>query len=155
MSWSYDATNLDTDDLSGRTNVVRFLVGDTDTTDQLIQNEEIAFALGQTNNNVYYAASQCAMALSSKFARQVDTQLDGALSADYDNLSKKYRELSFQLKQEGLRNSGRSFSVYAGGLTVSGIDAVRQNTNRVRPAFRRDRFKNGVDSVEDYYNDFE
>lgn len=155
MAWSYDADNLTTDDQSGRINVVRFLVGDTDTNDQLVQNEEVIFALGQTNNNVYYAAAQCAMALSSKFARKVDVKLDGALSGQYDGLSKKYRELAFQLKQDGLRNSGRSFSIVAGGLTVSSIDVNRQNTNRVQPSFRRDRFKNGADGTENYYNDYE
>lgn len=155
MSWSYDETNLTTDDLSGRINVVRFLVGDTDSDDQLVQNEEVIFALGQTNNNTYYAAAQCAMALSSKFARKVDIKLDGALAGQYGELSKKYRELAFQLKQDGLRNSGRSFSIVAGGLTVSSIDSARSNTNRVQPSFRRDRFKNGEQPTGDYYNDYE
>ena len=41
MAWSYDATDLGTGTASGRLNSVRLLVGDTDTTDQQVQNEEI------------------------------------------------------------------------------------------------------------------
>ena len=45
MSWSYDPTDLNTTTASGRLNTVRFLVGDTDTNDQKVQNEEIEFSL--------------------------------------------------------------------------------------------------------------
>ena len=48
MAWSYDATDLGTSTASGRLNSVRLLVGDTDTNDQQVQNEEITFALAQT-----------------------------------------------------------------------------------------------------------
>ena len=41
MAWSYNPTDLDTLTASGRINTVRLLVGDTDTTDQQVQNEEI------------------------------------------------------------------------------------------------------------------
>jgi hypothetical protein len=42
------------------------------------KNEEITFALAQASNNIYYAGSWAANAIGSKFARLVDTQLDGA-----------------------------------------------------------------------------
>jgi len=54
--WSYSVTDLNTTTASGRLNSVRLLVGDTDTSDQLVQDEEINFALAQANDNVYYAA---------------------------------------------------------------------------------------------------
>ena len=49
MAWSYDATDLGTGTVSGRLNSVRLLVGDTDTNDQQVQNEEVIFALAQTS----------------------------------------------------------------------------------------------------------
>ena len=52
MAWSYDATNLGTSTVAERLNSVRLLVGDTDTNDQQVQNEEIIFALNQTSDNV-------------------------------------------------------------------------------------------------------
>ena len=45
MAWSYDPTDLNTTTASGRLNTVRLLVGDTDTTDQQVQNEEVTFSL--------------------------------------------------------------------------------------------------------------
>ena len=42
MTWSYDATDLDTETNSGRLNSVRYLVGDTQTSDEQVQNEEVS-----------------------------------------------------------------------------------------------------------------
>jgi hypothetical protein len=46
MAWSYDPTDLDTSNICWSSeHVCACLVGDTDTTDQQVQNEEITFAL--------------------------------------------------------------------------------------------------------------
>lgn len=141
MSWSYYPTDLDTSTESGRLNTVRLLVGDTDTLDQQVQNEEVTFALSQSGDNVYYAASWLARVIASKYSRQVTTQLDGALSANYSDLAKQYMVLSDNLEYQG-KTSGASIGVVAGGITKSGIEAARANTNRIEGSFRRDRFKN-------------
>lgn len=141
MSWSYDPTDLDTSTGSGRLNTVRLLVGDTDTLDQQVQNEEVTFALSQSGDNVYYAASWLARVIASKYSRQVTTQLDGALSANYSDLAKQYMMLSDNLEYQG-KTSGASIGVVAGGITKSSIEAARANTNRIEGSFRRDRFKN-------------
>ena len=141
MAWSYDPTDLDTTTASGRLNTVRLLVGDTDTLDQQVQNEEITFALSQNGDNVYYSAGWTARTISSQYARKVNTDLDGALSADYSDLMKHYSTLADNLEYQG-KTSGASVGILAGGITQSGITAVRANTNRVEGSFRRDRFKN-------------
>ena len=141
MAWSYDPTDLDTTTASGRLNTVRLLVGDTETLDQQVQNEEITFGLSENGNNVYYAGAWIARAISSKFSRKVNTSLDGALKADYSDLAKQYKVLADDLEYQG-KTSGAVIGVLAGGITKSGINAVRANTNRVEGSFRRDRFKN-------------
>lgn len=141
MAWSYDPTDLDKDTASGRLNTVRLLVGDTDTNDQQAQNEEITFALSETNNNVYYAASWVARTIASQYARKVNTEVDGALRADYSDLSKQYSTLSDKLEFQG-KKSGAVVGVLAGGITKSGINTVRTDTDRVEGSFRRDRFRN-------------
>jgi hypothetical protein len=73
MSWSYDPTNLDTATVAGRLNTVRLLVGDTDTTDQQVQDEEIVFALTETNNNIYAASSWVARTIASQYSRWLKT----------------------------------------------------------------------------------
>ena len=141
MSWSYDPTNLDTTTSAGRINVVRLLVGDTDTTDQQIQNEEITFALEQTNDSVYFAAGWAARTIASKYSRQVNTQIDGALSADYSDLATQYYKLAEDLEYQG-KKAGAILNVAAGGITKTQIEAARANTNRIEGSFRRDQFKN-------------
>ena len=149
MAWSYDPTDLDTSTSSGRLNSVRLLVGDTDTTDQQVQNEEITFALTETGNNIYAAASWVARTIASQYSRRVNTTLDGALSADYTDLAAQYFKLAEDLEYRGKTN-GAVLGVAAGGLTISDIQAVRANTNRVEGSFRRDRFRNppGYESPE-------
>ena len=141
MSWSYDPTNLDTTTASGRLNSVRLLVGDTDTLDQQKQNEEITFALSQNGNNVYYSGAWVARAIASLYSRRVNTELSGALKADYSELSKQYKTLADTLEYQG-KTSGAAIGVIAGGITKSRVEAVRADTNRIEGSFRRDRFKN-------------
>ena len=132
MSWSYDPTDLNTTTASGRLNSVRLLVGDTDTLDQQKAHEEITFALAETGNNVYYAGAWTARAIASKYSRQVNTEISGALKADYSDLAAQYKTLADSLEYQG-KTSGASVGVLAG---------VRADTNRIEGSFRRDRFKN-------------
>lgn len=141
MAWSYEEYDLNTTTASGRLNTVRLLVGDTDIVDQQVQNEEVDFALSERGNNVYFAGAWIARSLSAKYSRKVDTQLDGALSAKYSDLSAHYKTMADSLEYQG-KTSGASVGILAGGVTHSGINTVRANTNRIEGSFRRDRFKN-------------
>lgn len=151
MSWSYDASSLGTSTAGERLNTVRFLVGDNDTTDQQVQDEEITFALTQTGDNVYYAASFMADTIAAKYSRRVTTKLDGALSAEYSDLAKHYRTLSASLRQQGQKYSGTALGVSFGGIRSTDINSVRDDTTRVEATFRRDRFRFPKDPyVSDY-----
>ena len=155
MAWSYDETDLGTTTTSSRLNSVRLLLGDTDTNDQQVQNEEIIFALAQANNNIYYAAAWAARTIASQYARRVNTSLDGALSADYSNLSKQYSVLADNLEYQG-KKSGATVGIKAGGITKTAVDGVRANTDRIAPSFRRDRFRNPPSySGDEYGSDFD
>tara|TARA_R110000824_G_scaffold80100_2_gene201670 strand:- start:1690 stop:2154 length:465 start_codon:yes stop_codon:yes gene_type:complete len=151
MTWSYDATDLDTETDSGRLNSVRYLVGDTQSIDEQVQDEEIGFALAQTSNSVYNAAAFVASTIASKYSRLVTTQLDGALSADYSDLAKSYRILATELKGLGQKYSSSSLGMFTGGVLLSEINVVRSNTNRVSSSFRMDRFR--IDTVQ-YESDY-
>ena len=155
MAWSYDETDLGTTTASGRLNSVRLLLGDTDTNDQQVKNEEITFALAQRNDNIYYAAAWCARTIASQYARKVNTQLDGALSADYSDLSKQYSNLAENLEYQG-KKAGAVVGIKAGGISKAVIDTVRGNTDRVTPSFRRDRFRNPPSySGDEYGSDYD
>lgn len=152
MSWSYSPSDLNTTTASGRLNSVRLLVGDTDTNDQLVQNEEITFALSQANNNIYYAASWICRTIAAKFSRMVDTQLDGVLQANYSDRAKQYNQLATQIEAQGKKTSGKSLGVYGGGISNSAVSVANADEDRVKPAFTINQFDN-VEAGEGYIPD--
>lgn len=154
MAWSYNSSDLNTTATSGRLNSVRLLIGDTDTNDQLTQDEEIFFALTQNGNNVYYAAAWACRIISAKFSRLVDTQLDGALQASYSDRSKQYTLLATQMEALGKRVSGRALGVSAGGISQAAMGVVEANTDRVAPQFTVDQFDN-PEAGDQYLPDYD
>ena len=142
MSWSYSSSDLNTTTASGRLNTIRLLVGDTDTTDQLIQNEEITFALSQSNDSVYYAASLVCRLIAAKFSRLVDTSLDNAISAKYSTRAKQYQQLALQIEAQAKKASGKSIGVFAGGILKTDMLTAKEDPDRVVPAFTVHQFDN-------------
>jgi len=97
MTWSYDST-LPTD-----TDKVRFHIGDTDETDQLLQNEEINYLLSETTN-VLLAASRAAKTVAAKFSRQADKTV-GDLRISLSQKAKAYMALAADLEKRALTSS--------------------------------------------------
>lgn len=145
MAWSYDPTDLDTTTASGRLNTVRFLVGDTDTNNQQVQNEEIEFSLAQTNDDVNAAASYVARTLASKYASKVTVEVDGQVKAQYSDLYNHYRSLADKLDYQAKKFGGQ-LGILAGGISKTRIGTVRSDDDRPEAAFRRDRFTNPPDT---------
>lgn len=141
MAWSYDETALGTSTEAERVNSVRLLIGDTDTNDQQVQNEEIIFALSQNNSNIYYSGSWVAATLASKYARNVDTEFDGQLTEKFSQLHAHYTTLVKQLKDQA-KTSGASLGIFAGGIEVSQMETVDALTNRKPPKFTSGQFDN-------------
>ena len=138
MTWTYiDPNDTDRDQ-------VRFLVGDTDSSDQLVTDEEIAWSL--TNGGVYAAAAQIANAIASKFARKV-TFAEGDLKVQLSDRVKHYSSLSKDLKRQ---SATRSVTPYAGGISVSDKESVKEDTDRVKPRFSRGQFNNPSEDEEDF-----
>jgi hypothetical protein len=127
MSWSYSgdpsASNLDE---------VRFLIGDTDSADALVQDEEINYAIATEANN-RMAAVRIARALSSKLSRKVDKDV-GDLKIKYSQMAKQFSDLAVFLEKEAV-----SFGAipYAGGIGESDKESVEDNTDRVSPSIKR------------------
>lgn len=142
MAWSYDETALGVSTAAERLNAVRYLVGDTDTNNQQVQNEEIVFSLSEAGDNIYYAASHVASSLASKYSAYVTTELDGALRVEYNELAKGYKNLAGELRQQGKQYNGKSMGVYYGGTSKATIDGIRENTDRIGAFFTRDQFRN-------------
>ena len=141
MAFSYDDTDLDTTTASGRLNVTRLLLGDTNSAEAQLQDAEVNFSLAQNGDNVYLSAAWLARVLSMEYAREVDIELDGILSVSNTQLAKSYGDLAEDLEYQA-KVTGSRLGVAAGGITKTSISAARQSANRVQPSFRRDQFWN-------------
>ena len=126
MSWTYsgDPSNSDADQ-------VRFLIGDTLTADQLLSDEEIAWAL--TQGSAYNAAAICSRAISANFSRMADKAVDD-LKINYSQKSKQYADLAINLES---KESHKALGVYGGGISVADKLSNELDTDRVSPSFTK------------------
>lgn len=143
MTWTYNNASLDTSQAVGRLNSVRLLVGDTDSIDQQIQDEEIYFALSQATDNIYNAASFVCNLLAAKYSRLVTTSAEQGVSTNYSDLVSHYNTLSSQIDVLSRKNNGKSLGIYVGGVSITSVDSVNSDTDRVQPEFTIDKFDNG------------
>lgn len=128
MSWHYQDTMID--DVSK----VRFYVGDTDTTDQLLTDEEITFALSE-GGSVRAAASLCADRLAAQYARLADLK-EGQLSISYSQRFEQMRAVSESITDSATLSDPATPS--AGGIFVADKTATEADTSLVRPSFSVD-----------------
>ena len=140
MTWTYGG-----DPSSNARDAIRFLVGDTDTNDQLLNDEEIAWVNNQVTGSdtattaLYEAAWRSMVAIASKFSRLAD-QAVGDLKVDLFQKATNARAQADQLKALALRE-GNVPTPYAGGITVSDKDIDRDNSNMIQPSFARGQFR--------------
>lgn len=124
MSWSYSG-NPGGSDLD----LVRFLIGDTDTNDQQLTDEEINYLL-----TAYGSPQPAALAaidgLISKFSRYAN-QRTGDISVDWGKIVENYRELARTIRRQ------MKVAPYAGGITISDKEIDEENEDLVQPAFAR------------------
>lgn len=95
--------------------MVRFLIGDTDTNDQLVQDEEINAILAVTTN-VKRAASRVLRSIAARWARDVDIAGEG-LSERGSQRVTAWRNLADELETEA---DSESPNVSIAGVRVAG-----------------------------------
>jgi hypothetical protein len=129
MTWSYTGpSHSDNDE-------VRFLIGDTDTTDQQITDEEITYLVTR-EGSVFGAAVEACKSIAAKYARLVDKSVDG-LSISFSQLQAHYSALSKTLSS---KSSAKNATPYAGGISVTDRNTDEADSDRVKPVFVRGDF---------------
>jgi hypothetical protein len=126
VTWTYSGDPADSS-----LDAVRFTIGDTDTTDQLISDEEIAYMVA-LHGNIKRAASESARAIAAKFARLMSRSI-GGLQADFSAKYRQYLELADNLLT---KDELQPVSPYISGYTRSAKEAVELDTDR-EPTFSR------------------
>ena len=141
MAWTYGG-----DPSANARDAIRFLIGDTDTTDQLLSDEEIAWVNSEASGTstgttaLYDAAYRCCLTIASKLAREADKQI-GDLSVSMSQRAKAYREQAASLKELSGREGGVPIP-YAGGITISDKDIDEENSDIFRTWFSSGQFEN-------------
>jgi hypothetical protein len=139
MTWTYSG-----DPGTHAVAAVRYLVQDTDMTEQLAQDEEILWQLGQ-NPNVRLAAAEVAQQIALKFARQA-TVRRGDTAVEYGKRAEQYAAMAVRLKREASIRGGKP---YAGGIAAADKQTQEQDTDRVAPAFTRRMHDEALTGPED------
>ena len=110
---------------------VRLLVGDTDDSEPLLQDEVLAFLIATwaSKNSVYYIAAQAAYTIAAKFAREISISADSQ-SLSTGELQQKYLDLAGHLMSQ-------HETLLSGGVVdVGGINAWEQpDVTVVPPSF--------------------
>lgn len=127
MTFSYNLPILAT----SPKDVIRMMIGDTDPTNPLLQDEEIAYILSK-RPNPYGAAAECCRSLAVRFASQVTTAA-GDTKIAYSDITKAFAARA-QAFESQAANSGAGLP-YAGGISQSDKDSQVENTDRVQPQF--------------------
>ena len=148
MTWTYGG-----DPAASALAAIRFLTGDTDTNDQLINDEEIAWTNNQVTGSdtattaLYEVAYRVMIAIASKFSRLADQSV-GDLKVDMFQKATNAREQAALLKQQALRE-GNTPTPYAGGISVSDKEIDEENSDIVQPYFSRGQWTNSRGGAND------
>lgn len=135
MTWSYTLANL----TLMQHDAVRWFIGDTDTNYPQLQDEEINFAL-TLRGNAYGAAALSASALAAKYSRLVNMSADGVSSQNAQKAT-AYKTLA----EEYARKEAINYAIpYAGGISISDMQTIMSNPDRVPDIFRFGMFDNPV-----------
>lgn len=118
MTWSYDATSTSV------LNKVRRRIGDTNTNDQLLADEEIEDFLDEYSDDVYAAGAASCEAICAKLARDTSHSINGA-STSRDQKFDHYEALALKLWQK-VNNTATS---YAGGTSINEEESFKSDTD--------------------------
>ena len=129
MTWTY------TDPGTSNRDWIRWRVGDTDTTDQLQSDEEIAAALS-TYGSKFKAAAAVARAIAAKYSRKADMTMD-QLSVKHSQKAAAYLKLAAEIEAGVALDAGRVGSIQ---ITNTDRQTEREDTERPQPAFASGMF---------------
>lgn len=132
MTWTYSNSPS-----SSNRDAIRVLLGDTNSSDPLLTDEEIAFFLAQFPGNIYSAAAMGAQAIAAKYARLATEKEVGDLRIEYGLRHEHFLALSGTLADQSALTPS---TPYLGGKSISDKEANYEDTDIVQPHFVRNQF---------------
>lgn len=145
-TWSYDPTDLATSSKDR----IRIEIGDTDSNNWLLSDEEINYALTQ-ERNFWAAAARCAEMAASYLLRKADPKLGRSMQVIYSKAAEQYWTRARMLRCKAMG----TVAPYVGGMTISDKQTIDEDTSLVAPQFTKTMMQNPwvggytTDSVSD------
>ena len=133
MTWSYNPADLSTNEVDQ----IRVEIGDTDTNRQLLQNEEIAWAISQ-ERNLWAAAARCCEMISRLQLSKADVRIGRAMQVAYTKMSEQYDGMARRLRMKAMG----TVVPYVGGMNVADKLALAGNSALVAPIFEKNMMEN-------------
>lgn len=135
--WSYSGNPAE-----NSKDAVRFEIQDTEQESPLLQDAEIEYAITEEageepdSRGILSAAARCAEILAQKFSLQADT-IEGSLQQTYSKAAAGYTKLAEHLRA---RSQGLG-APHMVAISRQMKRELRQDRDRVQPAFRRDQHR--------------
>ena len=127
MTWTYSSTSLSTDLAK-----VRLKIGDTNTNNQLLSDEEIQVSLDEYSDTKL-ASIGCIRAILAKLARDIDRSNLG-MSAQRSQQIQHYKDLLAELSSE----SGLYAEPFFGGGSLDEKDSLESDSDYTGNVFVKD-----------------
>ena len=124
MSFSYDVDDLDTE-----LNQIRLYLGDTDSDDPLLQDEEIAL-MQDEHSTLKKRIAACCRLICAALARDVDYRLS-LLSEKASVMYDRYKALA-----ERFESMGSASYPWAGSILAADKESNESDTSLVKPRFK-------------------
>lgn len=132
MTWTYDASDISTDLAKVRTEI-----GDTNSNDHGLSDEQIQYFIDASPGALEGAVFRAARALYAKWIRDVDRSNIG-MSVQR---SQKLTHLETLMKDlKATRNWGAI--PYCGGISIASKESLEGDTDTVQPSAKRGQFDN-------------
>lgn len=134
MTWTYNSSQINTTSTNANLMRVRFLVQDVSTADELVQDEEIQWALADFTN-VFHAASIVARAIGGRLSQRASAKTVQDATVSYAQArASQYFDLANSLFEVANTPANRQINVYAGGISKADKRSNAADTDWVKPA---------------------
>ncbi len=146
MTWTYDAT------LATNRDKVRVLIGDYDSTNPLLSDEELCFLeteFGGVDTSIYETAVAALDVAIAGLARKAESKSVGPLTLSYANRISNLQAAWVRIEEMVKERTGAPINVYAGGISRS--DKIANETEDSTKSFRLGQMDTpgGMDANDD------
>lgn len=132
-TWSYNPTDAGT----SAKDAIRLEIGDTDSNNWLLADEEINYAITQ-ERNFWAAAARCAEMAARAILRKADPKLGRSMQVIYSKAALQYYDMARRLRCKAMG----TVVPYIGGMNIDDKQTISADTSLVAPMFTKTMMEN-------------